>query len=65
VFPRHISGLNVDGGSVGQTGVVDHCCSPYQKAFMPRERQHRVTTVLKAVPHEQSTLLRLHPTPYG
>lgn len=32
---------------------------------MPRVRQHRVTTVLKARPHEQSTLYAFIPPPYG
>jgi hypothetical protein len=50
---------------VGQTGVVDHHCSPYQKALMPRERQHRVTIVWKATPHEQSTLYAFIPPPDG
>ena len=40
-------------------------CSPYQEALMPRERQHRVTAVWKAAPHEQSTLYAFIPPPDG
>ena len=65
MFPRHLSGLMWMEALWDKRVLLIITCSPYQEALMPRERQHRVTAVLKATPHEQSTLYAFIPPLYG